>query len=102
MPRPPLQNAEVACGLASRDAGGRRADVAAVQTEAYAANHVLDVGLGQVRSPHSSCTHPPSRAVIERMSAARSGLVGCGWSSTISRTGGVLVAHRETRSAISA
>jgi hypothetical protein len=35
--------------LTRRDAPGRRANVAAVETEAYAADQVLYVGFGQVR-----------------------------------------------------
>jgi hypothetical protein len=40
---------DISGGLARRDAPGRRADVAAVETEAYAADQVLYVGFGQVR-----------------------------------------------------
>jgi hypothetical protein len=43
------KHAEVSGGLAHHDAAGRRADVAAVETEAYAADQVLYVGFGQVR-----------------------------------------------------
>jgi hypothetical protein len=43
------KNADIGGGLPCRNARGRRADVAAVETEAYAADQVLDVGLGERR-----------------------------------------------------
>jgi hypothetical protein len=43
------KHADISGGLAGHDAAGRRADVAAVETEAYAADQVLNVGFGQVR-----------------------------------------------------
>lgn len=43
------KHAGITGSLTRRDAPGRGADVAAVETEAYAADQVFNVGLGQVR-----------------------------------------------------
>jgi hypothetical protein len=63
---------DISGGLARRDAPGRRADVAAVETEAYAADQVLYVGLGQVRVCTARATISTVRALGDTPNEHRS------------------------------
>jgi hypothetical protein len=66
------KHADISGGLARRDAPGRRADVTAVETEAYAADQVLHVGFGQVRVCTGRATISTVRALIDTPNEHRS------------------------------
>jgi hypothetical protein len=63
---------DISGGLARRDAPGRHADVAAVETEAYAADQVLYVGFGQVRVCTARATISTGRALVDTPNEHRS------------------------------
>lgn len=63
---------DISGGLARRDAPGRHADVAAVETEAYAADQVLYVGFGQVRVCTARATISAVRAFGDAPNEQRS------------------------------
>jgi hypothetical protein len=66
------KHADISGGLARHDAAGRRADVAAVQTEAYAANQLSYVGFGQVRVCTARATVRAVRAFGDALDEQRS------------------------------
>jgi hypothetical protein len=66
------EHADISGRLASHDAPGRRADVAAVETEAYAADQVLDVGFGQVCVCTARATISTVRALSDAPNEHRS------------------------------
>jgi hypothetical protein len=59
------KHAHINGSLARRDAPGRRADVAAVETEPYAADQVRYVGFGQVRVCTACATISTVRALVD-------------------------------------
>jgi hypothetical protein len=66
------KNADISGGLARRDAAGRRANVAAVETQAYAADQFLNVGFGQVRVRTARTTVSAVRAFGDAPNEQRS------------------------------
>jgi hypothetical protein len=66
------KHADISGSLARRDAPGRRADVAAVETEAYAADQFLYVGFGQVRVCTACATISTVGALVDTPTEHRS------------------------------